>query len=98
MPRPAFPLRAVTALFLERQHLTRPRATTLTARRLGRFVEDVGGLQLDSINVLDRAHYLTVWSRFGPYDRARFDRLGLRPPLPFLYLAHAARPVPASAL
>src|SRR5437899_5311836 len=98
MPRPAFPLRAVTALFLERQHLTRPRATTLTARRLGRFVEDVGGLQLDSINVLDRAHYLTVWSRFGPYDRARFDRLVYRRRLLFEYWAHAACLVPASAL
>src|SRR5256712_13969876 len=79
--RPIFSPRAVTALFLERQHLARPRAAALTARRLGRFVEDVGGLQLDSINVLDRAHYLTVWSRFGPYDRARFDRL-LFPPRP----------------
>ena len=98
MPRPAFPLRAVTALFLERQHLARPRATTLTARRLGRFVEDVGGLQLDSINVLDRAHYLTVWSRFGPYDRARFDRLVYRRRLLFEYWAHAACLVPASAL
>ena len=68
------PLRAVTALFLQRQHLARPRASTLTAGRLGRFVEDVGGLQMDSINVLERAHYLTVWSRFGPYDRARLDR------------------------
>ena len=43
----------------------------LTAARLGRFVQDVGGVQMDSINVLDRAHYLTLWSRFGPYDRAR---------------------------
>src|SRR5438034_6464851 len=72
------PLRAVAALFLERQHLARPRAAALTARRLGRFVEDVGGLQLDSINVLERAHYLTVWSRFGAYDRARLDRLAYR--------------------
>src|SRR5256885_14749079 len=79
----ARPLRAVRALFLERQHLARPRAAALTARRLGRFVEDVGGLQLDSINVLDRAHYLTVWSRFGPYDRARLDRLVFRPRLLF---------------
>src|SRR2546426_5912301 len=98
MPRPAFPLRAVTALFLERQHLTRPRATTLTARRLGRFVEDVGGLQLDSINVLDRAHYLTVWSRFGPYDRARFDRLVYRRRLLFEYWAPAPGLVPTTML
>src|SRR2546429_1921560 len=98
MPRRRVTLRAVTALFLERQHLARPRATTLTAPRLGRFVEDVGGLQLDSINVLDRAHYLTVWSRFGPYDRARFDRLLYPRRLLFEDLAHAACLVPASAL
>jgi len=48
-------VRAVRALFLHRQHLARPRAADLTARALVRFVEDVGGLQLDSINVLDRA-------------------------------------------
>jgi len=94
----ARPLRAVRALFLERQHLARPRAAALTARRLGRFVEDVGGLQLDSINVLDRAHYLTVWSRFGPYDRARLDRLVYRRRLLFEYWAHAACLVPTSML
>jgi uncharacterized protein len=91
-------LAAVTALFLERQHLRHPRALSLTPGRLGRFVEDVGGLQLDSINVLDRAHYLTVWSRFGPYDRARLDRLVYRRRLLFEYWAHAACLVPASAL
>jgi uncharacterized protein YcaQ len=56
----------------------------------------VGGLQLDSINVLDRAHYLTLWSRFGPYDRARLDRLVYRRRLLFEYWAHAACLVPAS--
>ena len=78
MSRPPFPLRAVTALFLERQHLARPRAAALTPGRLARFVEDVGGVQLDSINVLERAHYLTVWSRFGNYERAALDRLVYR--------------------
>jgi uncharacterized protein len=98
MSRPVFPLSAVAALFLERQHLARPRARGLTPGRLVRFVEDVGGLQLDSINVLDRAHYLTVWSRFGPYDRARLDRLAYRRRLLFEYWAHAACLVPASTL
>ena len=98
MPRPVVPLRAVTALFLERQHLARPRAATITPRRLSRFVEDVGGLQLDSINVLDRAHYLTVWSRFGPYDRAWLDRQIYRRRLLFEYWAHAACLVPTTML
>jgi hypothetical protein len=98
MPRRPVTLRAVTALFLERQHLARPRATSLTAPRLRRFVQDVGGIQLDSINVLERAHYLTVWSRFGPYDRAWLDRQVYRRRLLFEYWAHAACLVPASHL
>jgi hypothetical protein len=98
MPAPRFPLRAVAALFLERQHLTRPRAHRLTPGRLVKFVEDAGGLQLDSINVLDRAHYLTLWSRFGPYERARLDRLVYRRRLLVEYWAHAACLVPVSHL
>jgi uncharacterized protein YcaQ len=98
MARPVFPPSAVAALFLERQHLARPRARALTPGRLVRFLEDVGGLQLDSINVLDRAHYLTLWSRFGPYDRARLDRLVYHRRLLFEYWAHAACLVPTSRL
>jgi uncharacterized protein len=98
MSVPFVPLRAVRALFLRRQHLARPRAATLTASRLEHFVHDVGGLQLDSINVLDRAHYLTVWSRFGPYDRRRLDRLVYRRRLLFEYWAHAACLVPTTTL
>jgi uncharacterized protein YcaQ len=98
MSRPAVPLHAVTSLFLERQHLSRPRAAGLTAGRLKQFVADVGGLQLDSINVLERAHYLTVWSRFGPYDRAALDRLVYRRRLLFEYWAHAACLVPTTTL
>src|SRR5687767_13597730 len=89
---------AVAALFLRRQHLARPRAAPLTPRRLCRFAEDVGGIQMDSINVLDRAHYLTVWSRFGVYDRARLDRLVYHRRLLFEYWAHAACLVPVSTL
>jgi len=95
---PVASLAAVRALFLERQHLARPRAAGLTERRLTRFVEDVGGIQMDSINVLERAHYLTVWSRFGPYDRARFDRLVYERRLLFEYWAHAACLVPTTTL
>ena len=90
--------RAVAALFVERQHLERPRARRLGAASLERFAADVGGIQLDSINVLDRAHYLTVWNRFGNYDHAAFDRLAYRRRVLYEYWAHAACLIPASHL
>lgn len=93
---PTFTRRAAVALFLQRQHLARPRARRFTAQRLLAFVEDAGGLQLDSINVIDRAHYLTVWSRFDLYNRAALDRLAYRRRELFEYWAHAACLVPTS--
>jgi uncharacterized protein YcaQ len=87
---PSVPLRAVAALFLERQQLDRPRARRLTAANLVSLTRATGGLQLDSINVVDRAHYLTLWSRFGAYDRARLDRLIYRERHLFEYWAHVA--------
>jgi uncharacterized protein len=88
--------RAVAALFLERQHLDRPRGRRLTAASLVRFAEDVAGIQLDSINVVERAHHLTLWSRFGPYPRARLDRLIYRRRALFEYWAHVACLVPTA--
>jgi len=90
MPRSSVSRRAVRLLFLQRQHLLHPRGEALTPTRLRRFAEDVGGVQLDSINVLDRAHYLTLWNRFGPYDRARLDRMVYGRRVLFEYWAHAA--------
>ncbi|MEO8602361.1 MAG: crosslink repair DNA glycosylase YcaQ family protein [bacterium] len=90
MTIPAVSLRAVAALFLARQHLDRPRRRRLTAASLQRFAEDTGGIQLDSINVVARAHHLTVWSRFGAYDRAALERLIYRRRVLFEYWSHAA--------
>jgi uncharacterized protein YcaQ len=90
------PLRAVAALFIERQQLDRPRGRRLTAASVARLADDTGGIQIDTINVLDRAHYLTAWSRFGVFDHATFDRLAYRRRVLFEYWAHAACFVPAS--
>src|SRR4030095_8188357 len=73
--RPVFSRRAAPALSIAPQHLDRPLARRLTSRSLARFVEDVGGLQLDSINVVDRAHHLTLWSRFGALNKQTPARL-----------------------
>jgi uncharacterized protein YcaQ len=93
---PSLPLRAVAALFLARQHLERPRTRRFSERSLIQFATDTGGIQIDSINVIDRAHYLTVWSRFGPYDRRKLDQFAYRRRILFEYWAHAACLVPSA--
>lgn len=47
--------------------LDRPHATP-TMRTLRRTLERTGVLQVDSVNVLQRAHYMPLYSRMGPYD------------------------------
>ncbi|MEK7859230.1 MAG: crosslink repair DNA glycosylase YcaQ family protein [Elusimicrobiota bacterium] len=92
------PVEAVASFFLHRQHLDRPLDRPFSEAALTRFVEDAGGLQIDSINVVDRAHYLTAWSRFGPYDKAVLDRIVYEKRALVEYWAHAACLVAASPL
>ncbi len=94
----SLPRHAVAALFLERQHLDRPRGRRLTAAALERFASDTGGVQIDSINAVDRAHLITLWSRFGAFDRAALERLLYRKRVLFEYWAHAACLVPRAHL
>jgi uncharacterized protein YcaQ len=47
--------------------LDRPHAVP-TLRTLDRTVARTGVLQVDSVNVLQRAHYMPLYSRMGPYD------------------------------
>ena len=52
-----------------------------TPRQIMALIDRLGLLQLDSVNVFLRAHYMPVFSRLGPYDRAVLDRLAATRPV-----------------
>ncbi|HEY1753556.1 MAG TPA: crosslink repair DNA glycosylase YcaQ family protein [Caulobacteraceae bacterium] len=67
----------------------------VSARAFRALVQRLGALQLDSVNVFTRTHYMPAFSRLGPYDGALLEReaWGRRPGL-FEYWGHAASLLP----
>ncbi|WP_020523461.1 winged helix-turn-helix domain-containing protein [Catelliglobosispora koreensis] len=81
---------------LAAQGFTR-RPVSASAKYVRRVVEDTGLLQIDSVNVLQRAHYMPVYSRIGSYDTAALDRGSSRKPRwLFEYWGHEASLLPVS--
>ena len=60
------------------------------------MIERLNLLQMDSVNVLARAHYLPLWSRAGPYDQKTLDARAFdnRKRALFEYWAHEASLLP----
>ena len=63
---------------------------TVGVRQFRRAMERMTVLQLDSVNVICRSHYLPMLARLGPYDRDRLDRYLYHSGEHFEYLSHEA--------
>jgi hypothetical protein len=81
---------------LAAQGFGRSRPAATGTRQLNGALARMATLQIDSVNVFARSHYMPLFSRVGAYDTAALDRLlfARRPPY-VEYWAHVAAFIPA---
>ena len=80
---------------LAAQGFAEPRPTgPVGTRQLRRTAEGLAVVQIDSVNVLSRSHYLPFFSRLGPYPREVLDALSGERHDVFEYWAHEASFLP----
>jgi uncharacterized protein YcaQ len=73
-PRTRLTLAQARRIALAAQGLAEARPTAPTARHLQKALDRGHLLQIDSVNVLVRAHFMPLYSRLGAYDRAMLEK------------------------
>lgn len=75
--QPIYPLEAVRCLALYAQGLTTANGAEPPSTRetIARLVDQLVCVQIDTLQRVQRSHYLAVWSRLGSYDPADLDAL-----------------------
>ena len=88
-------LAAARRIALAAQGFDRPRPIGPGGRQVRDLVRRLGVVQIDSVNVLARTHYLPGFSRLGDYPRAALDDAAWgRKPALFEYWGHEASLMP----
>ncbi len=77
----AYPLAAAQTLTLHAQGLSQRSDAkhTPTAGDIEKIIERLGCVQIDTLNLVRRSHYLVLWSRLGTYKPEELDALIYQP-------------------
>lgn len=99
MPKDKLTAGEARRIALAAQGFATPRPDGAVARRhLVKLVDRLGVVQIDSVNVVSRTHYLPAFSRLGAYPRADLEALAWAKKRPlFEYWAHEASLLPLAA-
>jgi uncharacterized protein YcaQ len=97
-PRDRLSLAVARRVALAAQGFTDPVPSgPVTKRHVKRVIARTNLLQMDSVNVFQRAHYLPVFSRLGSYDMGLLDRMAYRGTRElFEYWGHEASLLPVA--
>jgi uncharacterized protein len=76
---PRISARSARRIALAAQGLARGRPPRVSKRHLAALLKRLSLLQIDSVNVLVRAHYMPLFSRLGPYPTKWIDEAAYNP-------------------
>lgn len=89
--------REARRIALAAQGFGRRSPAAVGTRQLNATLGRMHTLQIDSVNVYARSHYMPLFSRLGPYDTALLDRLLFARRAPYVeFWAHVAAFIPAT--
>ena len=74
-PPTIYPLEAVQTLAVHTQGLDAVPTAAPGIDDIYNIIEQLGCVQIDTLQMVQRSQYLTLWSRLGSYDTSELDRL-----------------------
>ncbi len=99
MPKEKLSAGEARRIALGAQGFASPRPTgPIAKRQLVKLIDQLGVVQIDSVNVVSRTHYLPAFSRLGAYPREMLEEVAWAKKRPlFEYWAHEASLLPLSS-